>query len=749
MPESLIDETSLTPTTWWGRIYHALFGTIRNKIIVPFLLLTLLVTMLGTFVVTRLVASSVQDRLTTQLLETSRAAGDRVVAWERQQLDTLRLVVFTVGVPDALESGDDQLISDTLVALASNQNTYLLLGMDTAGTVIAGTRRSSDGYEPGFLVGETLADQAPVAAVLAGESDQYGDKYAGIVIIDGEQILLTVAPVHGATGELVGAVAAGTPMNIVLAQTKIDTLADLTLYTSDGEAVQTTFVLPEKDNFEPLHIDETVYSDALGRSEEITPLHSTILNEREYQTAYVPLVIRRDTLGVLGVSWPSTLITSLIRTSRNSLAIIFSLVAMTVVGVGYLVANRLTQPIRRLAHVAEAVGAGDLQQQSKIRTSDEIGVLGRVFDTMTLRLNEKTEALIRAYEEQERRAAFLSAVIASAADGTVVMDRRGHILHENPAARAILSRDELLWHSTLPEMLRSAGREEPTMQRVQLKDQWVEAKATPVITPAGEEVGVLVTLRDITEQMLTDQMRTAFILQMSHELYTPLVAAKGFAELAGTLVREKVPSAHDLISRSMSSMTVLRELLTQIIDISRMIRGGFEIKPESVDLAALIQSILDEYRELMDAKHLRLQVDVPKLRVYTGGKEPLRWAIKGLIKNACDYTLPGGLIKITAAEENGAFVLRVRDTGVGIARHERPRIFEQFYRGQPVAPSGRVIDIRGAGLGLFVVDQVVRAHHGEVEVWSEQGIGSEFTVRLPYQEGASEAQPTAREPAQV
>ena len=68
----------------------------------------------------------------------------------------------------------------------------------------------------------------------------------------------------------------------------------------------------------------------------------------------------------------------------------------------------------------------------------------------------------------------------------------------------------------------------------------------------------------------------------------------------------------------------------------------------------------------------------------------MRWAFKHLIKNACDYTLPGGLIRITAADEDGCFVLKVRDTGVGIARHEKAHIFEQFYRGQPASPDGAV-----------------------------------------------------------
>src|SRR5688500_9056041 len=122
VPEPTIIETPAPLTLPEGRrfnLHRLAFGTIQNKIVLPFLLLTLVVTMLGTFIVTRLVAANLQDRLTTQLLETSRAASDSVVARERNQLDLLRLFVFTVGVPEALESGDDAALRDALVALSS------------------------------------------------------------------------------------------------------------------------------------------------------------------------------------------------------------------------------------------------------------------------------------------------------------------------------------------------------------------------------------------------------------------------------------------------------------------------------------------------------------------------------------------------------------------------------------------------------------------------------------------------------
>jgi len=688
--------------------------------------------MLGTYIVTRLVALNIQDRLTTQLLETSRAASDSIVAWERFQLDVLRLVVFSTGVPESLEAGDKQPLTDTLVALGSNQNVFLLLAINSQGEVIASAQRgNTGGYDTTAMIGQNLDDEPFVRSVLDAKIDQFGDKYAGLILVDGQDVLLTVAPVQNAQGRVVGAVAMGTPLRDVLDNAKRDTLADLTLFRPNGEPIRTTFVVVGNESTTALNITPAMYQETMTGSQGATHLQTVTFNGREFQTAYVPLVIRRDELGVLGVSWPSTLVTSVITTNRNGLAIMFSIVGMLVVLIGYVVAHNLTQPIRRLAEVAQSVAAGDLSQRSLVRTSDEIGVLGRVFDNMTLNLHEKTEALVQSYREQERKNAFLTAVIASAADGTVVVDPEGAIMHQNPAAQEIITHDNMLWNYTLRELARETKDAGHALLRLEVDKLWYEAKAAPVVTTDHEEIGVVMTLRDITEEILTDRMRTAFILQMSHELYTPLVTARGYTELAKSTIGNKVPLAHEMLDQSLSSLRELRGMISQILDISRMIRGGFELTTEKLDLAELLYSVIDEYKELAESKNLRLQIDIGPIQSYSGGREPLRWTFRHLIKNAYDYTLPGGLIRITALDEDGCFVLKVRDTGVGIAPHEKPHIFEQFYRGQPVSRDGVVIDTRGAGLGLFVVDQVVRVHEGEVKVWTEQGIGSEFQIRLP------------------
>jgi nitrogen fixation/metabolism regulation signal transduction histidine kinase len=139
----------------------------------------------------------------------------------------------------------------------------------------------------------------------------------------------------------------------------------------------------------------------------------------------VPLLIRDEPVAVLGVALPTNLFTTLITTNRNGLSVLFGAIAALVVVVGYMVAQHLTTPIRRLAEAAQAVAHGDLSRQSGVRTSDEIGLLGRIFDDMTVKLDEQTQQLVEAYSVQEQEAAFrgedlpAAGTVVAAPDGTV------------------------------------------------------------------------------------------------------------------------------------------------------------------------------------------------------------------------------------------------------------------------------------------------------------------------------------------
>lgn len=715
----------------WDRIRLLIFGTIRNKIIVPFLFLTLTVAMLGTFIVTRLVASNAQDRVTNQLLEVSRATSDSMVYWEQYHLDTLRLTAFSVGVPEAIRDRDERRLNLALTALAANQDADIMVAIAQDGSVVSSVQRTESDYEAGRLVGQNLVDLPPVGQVLAGSQDGEGDKFAEIVEMGGDLILLTTAPVYDSAGAFAGVIAVGTPVRDIFIDTKSNVLADLTLYEPDGQAILTTFVLAGDTNLDTLNITPEKYESVIANAATETAFGSVSVNQREYQLAFVPLVVRGETLGVLGVASPTTLITSLITTNRSGMTVLFSVIAALVVVLGYVIAANLATPIRRLAHTAQAVRAGDLRQQSGVRTADEIGILGRVFDDMTVRLGEQTETLQRLYEEQEKEAAYLGAVIASTADGTVVVAMDGAITRLNPVAEDIIRRNEELWLGALSEVMSALLRGDPPTKRIEVEGGWFDVVAAPVRTTRGDSIGVVMTLRDVTELVLTDRMRTAFILQMSHELYTPLTSLKGYMELAYSSLDDKHSQAGVFLPMAIHDVGTLSQMITQMIDVGQMVRGGFDIHSEPVDTGELVKEIVERTSNEAANQGIEMYHEIKRRLVINADGKRLKWALEHLIDNAINYTLPGGKIGVYAGRQGGDAVIRVLDSGVGISSYDLPRIFEQFYRGNPIASDGTVIDVRGTGLGLFIVEQVVMAHGGSIEVESEVGKGSEFTIRLP------------------
>ncbi|MBN1312987.1 MAG: HAMP domain-containing protein [Anaerolineae bacterium] len=713
----------------------SLLNTIRNKIILPFLLLTMIVAAVGTFVITRLVASSIQDRLTNQLVETSRAAGDGIVAWETYHLDVLRLAIFTVGVPDAIAEHDKASLNTALLAIAANQHAYLMAGIDKDGECVAAVRLESNGdYTADTLQGQNLGDLPMIRAVLEGQQDQFGDKHAGILRIDGETILLTVAPASNGSGRLVGAVAIGTPLQQILQETKASIMADLSVYQSDGQTLAATYLFADGSDISSLNVTPELFARALQESGEATIMRTITINQREHQAAYAPLRIRRDTLGVVSVSIPNTIVANLISTNRSGLSIVFSLLAVVVVLMGFAIAQNLSKPIQTLTQTAQAVTAGDLQQQSNIRSGDEIGILSRSFDHMTRSLAAQRQALEDAYQEQQREAAFLSAVLMSTADGTVVFSQQsGEDTRLNPAADEIISANYKLWLSILTELANQVLEDhKPARQTVEIERQWFEAVAAPVLMMAGDEIGVVITLRDVTDQVLTERMRTAFIMQISHELRTPLTAMKGYIDLSRTMLAESDSRVLCFLDMAGENTDVLTRMVNQILDVTEMVRGTFDIVPQMVEIPTVLDEAIKKFRESIQAKGLKVSVAIDELPLYRGDKERLAWAFEHLVRNACDYTMPGGHIGIFANHDNGNLVIRVHDDGVGIAPRDLPRVFEQFYRGHPVAPDGTVIDVRGAGLGLFVVRAVVAAHNGSIDVRSRPGDGSEFIISLPY-----------------
>ncbi len=371
-------------------------GGLRAKLIVPYVLLTMLLAMVGTFVVTGLVASSVRERFVNQLLEASRVAADGIVRQERLHLESLRLMAFTQGAPQAIANQDSAALRELLFPLALNNHIEVFTAINLQGQEILTLAREPGTNQYASSQGGDFSSYDLVANVLQAQQDDIGDKFIGLLTTARGPYLFTSAPVRDAGGQLVGVLMIGTPLQQLLADLKTQALADVVVLDSAGNFVSTTLPPPD-EGYAVLQIPDSAVASTTSETRDLQ------LYNRSFQAVYAPLVIRQQSLGALGVVLPSNYITATASTSRNWFSLIFTLGTLAVIGVGYVLAQSIARPILRLRAVSQAVAAGDLGQHIGLNQPDEIGELASAFDRMTMKLGERTAEAARLYAETAQR----------------------------------------------------------------------------------------------------------------------------------------------------------------------------------------------------------------------------------------------------------------------------------------------------------------------------------------------------------
>ncbi len=370
---------------------------LRAKLIVPYVLLTLVIAMVGVYVVTRLVTSSIRERFVNQAFEASRVVADGIVRKEREHLENLRLMAYTEGVPEAVFDHDAEDLKSLLLPLVLNNGVEALTVIDLAGTEIltlaidpsTGIYRESSGGD--------FSAYKLVARVLVEQVDSLGDKYVDILVTTYGVYLFTSTPIRTEDGDLTGALLIGSRLESLIAEIKNQALADVVVLDQSGELVATTLVIPDEGP-EALEVDPDILA------EDQTAITQDIeLYGRDYQIVVAPLIIRRQDMGILSVVLPSNYIVSTMATSRNIFSIIFTLGTVATIVVGYTLAQSIAKPILRLRSISQAVASGDLNQSTGLKGSDEIGELASAFDTMTHHLRERTAEAARLYAETVKR----------------------------------------------------------------------------------------------------------------------------------------------------------------------------------------------------------------------------------------------------------------------------------------------------------------------------------------------------------
>ncbi len=362
-------------------------------------------------------------------------------------------------------------------------------------------------------------------------------------------------------------------------------------------------------------------------------------------------------------------------------------------------------------------------------------------------------AIARGRLSQQQRAQAAS-VLSHVGDGVFLLDPDGRIRLWNPAAESItgLFAEEVVgrpitdvvpgWQTIAALIpVGSQGGEQGDRGGVKTVPLEVAGKELWLsFSGADFAEGRVYTFRDLSEERRVEELKMDFVTTVSHELRTPLSAITG----AAMTLRERGDSLSEDTRRQLLSLVSdqsdrLAALVDDILVAGQLAHGNLAIADEQFDPLDLTRAVIEDTGAAVIDGHA-LQLAAPKrLPPVAGDAAKARQVLTNLIENAAKYSPDGGSIEVRL-EPNGRYVsFAIRDEGLGISRREQERIFEKFYRVDPLMKRG----IPGTGLGLYICRELVQHMNGRMAVASSPGVGSTFTFELPIAAGTDDADVSA------
>ncbi|MGQ9697254.1 MAG: HAMP domain-containing sensor histidine kinase [Armatimonadota bacterium] len=244
-----------------------------------------------------------------------------------------------------------------------------------------------------------------------------------------------------------------------------------------------------------------------------------------------------------------------------------------------------------------------------------------------------------------------------------------------------------------------------------------------------DEIGELAESLNAMAQRLGEMTRAhrAFVANVSHELRTPVASIRALVDALLAGAKDDPGEAEEFLRVLGCESERLANLVQDLLDITTLESPTLRRRLEKVSVEEAVSTVVAAAAHEIETRRLSLSVDVPSGLEVTADKRQLERALANLLDNAVKYTPPKGAVAVEAVRANGAVMLSVKDTGIGIPQDEIPRIFERFYR----VDKARSRAMGGTGLGLAIVKEIVDGHGGSVQVESQLGKGSKFTLVFP------------------
>ena len=485
---------------------------------------------------------------------------------------------------------------------------------------------------------------------------------------------------------------------------------------------------------------------------------------------FVPMVNGKDYLGVmaLGVNPNEAVLATAALTRNVTVAVFVSIWVLVILGAVFN-ALTITRPVKELLRGVRSVADGDFGARIALPVGGELGELLNGFNTMATQLEAYDEANI---EELTAAQVKQQSLIATMADGALLLDPEGQVVLVNPTARRLfrwegrkLEGQELL--SLLPDSLtmelqepfdavRSRERDSAEVRcSINEPSRTLRLVLQAVRDGSGETLkGIAVTVQDLTREVELNAAQSRFISNVSHELRTPLFNIKSYVETLHDLGDQLSPDEQkEFLGVANDETDRLTRLVNDVLDLSRL-ESGRTLQFEPISMRPAMEQTLRTYRLNAEDRQVELVLDVPEdLPDVLGNWDLLLQVLDNLVGNALKFSRPGGPLALRAypwpdacSVEGTAITgsdgptcaltsplpklrVEIADTGCGISSSDQERIFDRFFRVE-----NAVHTEVGTGLGLSIVRGILEKHGAQVQMASEPEVGTTFWFDLPLAE---------------
>ena len=474
--------------------------------------------------------------------------------------------------------------------------------------------------------------------------------------------------------------------------------------------------------------------------------------EKARITVSSPMIVKNlaesKNVGSVTVGLSGTIMDNISKTTKFSIATVFSLAWLVIMGIIYMNSSIVTSELRKLYQGVKKISSGEFGYKIDDKNVDkEVKELYNAFNDMSEKLSRYNEQTIESLTFERNK---LESVLMSIVNGVVVCDNHDKVIMVNNHAKKLLevNEDEIIG-TQIQQFCDTSGEFCFSEKIAEFKDTPIEDEGTPVpfnieidkriirclispmFTRSNAYVGYIIVLIDVTKDVEMDQLRSHFISNVSHELRTPVTVLRSYIDTLYNFGNDfDFNTQREFIGVMNQEIIRLNRMVNDILDFSRYESQNIRLEKSKQNIMEIVEDCVNQVQILAKEHDLTISImkepDLPEIYLNI---DSISRALMNIISNAIKYSPDGKRIKIRVERSrDGEFVeVSVEDQGMGIPEQYQKKIFDRFFRVENATHT-----IKGTGLGLHLVKVTIeKHHHGQVFVHSKEGEGSTFGFRLP------------------